>query len=300
MLEITDLEFGYRGRHNMLYNGLTLNLAQGHINGILGKNGSGKSTLLYLIAGLLRPFGGHIRFNGKDTTLRRPTTTAGIFILPEEFYLPACNFKSYVQRYGKFYPRFSEEILRASLDEFDLAYDMPLNELSMGNKKKAYVCFALATNVPLLLMDEPTNGLDIPSKSQFRQAVARTMTDDKSILISTHQVRDIDALLDHITIIDSGKVLLNSNTYDITSALTFREIDVDQPADNILFSQPSLKGNKVIARNLDGEDTQLDLELLFTAVVCGKAGAINSAITGTRDGSLTQMNNNTTYISEKK
>ena len=280
MLDITNLQFGYHGKGNLLYSDLNLTLPQGHIYGILGKNGSGKSTLLYLISGLLRPMGGNIRFMGRETVLRSPSTLSSIFILPEEFYLPACNFKTYVKRYAPFYPRFSNETLRAALDEFDMPYDMPLNELSMGNKKKAYVCFSLATNVPLLLMDEPTNGLDIPSKSQFRRALSRTMTDDKSILISTHQVRDIDALLDHVTIIDSGRVLLDSNTYDITSCLAFAERVMNEPVDDAIFVQPSLKGNKVICRNPGGEDTPFDLELLFTAVVSGKAEAISNIIKG--------------------
>ena len=280
MLDISHLRFGYHGKRNPLYSDLSLCLPQGHVYGILGKNGSGKSTLLYLISGLLRPQGGKIRFMGDETSQRRPSTLSRIFILPEEFYLPDCNFMTFVRRYAKFYPKFSYETLRASLDTFDMPEDMPLNELSMGNKKKAYVCFALATNVPLLLMDEPTNGLDIPSKSQFRRVISRTMTDDKSVLISTHQVRDVDTLLDHVTIIDSGRVLLNSDTYNITSRLTFDERGMNEPADDAIFAQPSLKGNKVICRNTGGEDTPFDLELLFTAVVSGKAEAISNIING--------------------
>lgn len=155
MLDISHLRFGYHGKRNPLYSDFSLCLPQGHVYGILGKNGSGKSTLLYLISGLLRPQGGKIRFMGDETSQRRPSTLSRIFILPEEFYLPDCNFMTFVRRYAKFYPKFSYETLRASLDTFDMPEDMPLNELSMGNKKKAYVCFALATNVPLLLMDEP-------------------------------------------------------------------------------------------------------------------------------------------------
>lgn len=217
---------------------------------------------------------------GDETSQRRPSTLSRIFILPEEFYLPACNFRTFVRRYAKFYPKFSDETLRASLDTFDMPYDMPLSELSMGNKKKAYVCFALATNVPLLLMDEPTNGLDIPSKSQFRRAISRTMTDDKSVLISTHQVRDVDTLLDHVTIIDDGRVLLNGDTYNITSSLAFSERGMNEPTNDTIFTQPSIRGNKVICCNNKGEETPFDLELLFTAVVNGKNEAINNIING--------------------
>ena len=72
----------------------------------------------------------------------------------------------------------------------------------MGQKKKAFLAFALACNTSLLLLDEPTNGLDISSKRTFRKAVTASMTDDKTFIISTHQVHDVDAILDHVTIID--------------------------------------------------------------------------------------------------
>ena len=172
MIDINKVSFGYPG-HGNLYSNLEFSLPQGNIYGLLGRNGSGKSTLIYLIAGLLRPRKGNILFMGDDTKKREPKTLSNIFILPEEFTLPKYNFKKYVKRYAPFYPRFSEETLKTCLSEFDMPYDMPMGELSMGNKKKAYVCFALATNVSLLLLDEPTNGLDIPSKVQFRRAISK-------------------------------------------------------------------------------------------------------------------------------
>ena len=160
MIDINKVSFGYPG-HGNLYSNLEFSLPQGNIYGLLGRNGSGKSTLIYLIAGLLRPRKGNILFMGDDTKKREPKTLSNIFILPEEFTLPKYNFKKYVKRYAPFYPRFSEETLKTCLSEFDMPYDMPMGELSMGNKKKAYVCFALATNVSLLLLDEPTNDLDM-------------------------------------------------------------------------------------------------------------------------------------------
>lgn len=278
MLDISNLVFNYPGKKEPLYDGLSISLPQGHVYGLLGKNGSGKSTLLYLISGLLRPKKGTIRFMGEQTILRLPSILSNMFILPEEFSLPKCDFKTFVRRNAVFYPRFSEEMLHASLDEFEMPYDMPLNELSMGNKKKAYVCFALATNVSLLLMDEPTNGLDIPSKSQFRRAIARTMTNHKSVIISTHQVRDVDTLLDHITIIDSGRILLNSTTAALQQSLTFDERGINESTDDAIFTQQSLKGNKVICRNDGYDDTPFDLELLFSAAVGGKADTINAIL----------------------
>lgn len=268
MIDLVNVSFGYPGYAD-LYSGLNLSLRKGNIYGLLGRNGSGKSTLLYLIAGLLRPRRGRAYFLGDDTSRRLPRSLANMFVLPEELAHPRCSFRKYVGRLAPFYPRFSEETLKACLDEFDMPADMPMGELSMGNKKKAYICFALATNVSLLLLDEPTNGLDIPSKAQFRRAAARTMTDDKSVVISTHQVRDIDALLDHILIIDNGRVALNSSTADILSRYAFEERAMGEDISDALYAMRSIGGNKVIVENKAGVDTQLDLEVLFDAVVSG-------------------------------
>ena len=269
MTEINNVSFGYPG-HGNLYENLDFSLPQGNIYGLLGRNGSGKSTLLYLIAGLLRPRKGCVLFMGDNTIKREPKTLSNMFILPEEFSLPKCNFMKYVRRYAPFYPRFSEETLKVCLAEFDMPYDMPMGELSMGNKKKAYVCFALATNVSLLLLDEPTNGLDIPSKVQFRRAISKTMNDDKSVIISTHQVRDIDTLLDHLIIIDNGRLMLNTSTEEITRRYAFEEREMGAAVDDAIYVQRSVGGNKVILENKTGIDTPLDLEMLFTATVEGK------------------------------
>ena len=285
MIDINKVSFGYPG-HGNLYSNLEFSLPQGNIYGLLGRNGSGKSTLIYLIAGLLRPRKGNILFMGDDTKKREPKTLSNIFILPEEFTLPKNNFKKYVKRYAPFYPRFSEETLKTCLSEFDMPYDMPMGELSMGNKKKAYVCFALATNVSLLLLDEPTNGLDIPSKVQFRRAISKTMTEDKSVIISTHQVRDIDNLLDHIIIIDNGKLMLNASTEAITNRYAFDERPMGEPVDDAIYVQRSVNGNKIIMDNNAGTDTPLDLEMLFTATVDGKISIDNKDNNNQKDEEL--------------
>lgn len=268
MIDINNVSFGYPG-HGNLYENLNFSLPQGNVYGLLGRNGSGKSTLLYLMAGLLLPRKGNILFMGDNTKNREPKTLSNIFILPEEFCLPKCNFKKYVKQYAPFYPRFSEETLKTCLAEFNMPYDMPMGELSMGNKKKAYVCFALATNVSLLLLDEPTNGLDIPSKVQFRRAVSKTMNEDKSVIISTHQVRDIESLLDHVVIIDNGHLMLNTSVDNIVRQYAFEERPMGEPIDDALYAQRSMGGNKVIVANREGIDTPLDLEMLFTAAVTG-------------------------------
>lgn len=169
--------------------------------------------------------------------------------------------------YAPFYPRFNEEQLYAYLKEFELEPSLQLSALSMGQKKKVYICFALATNVSLLLMDEPTNGLDIPSKSQFRKIIASSMTDDRCIVISTHQVRDLDFLLDRLVIIHENELLLNASIAHISEKLCFDERRSNDNQDTILAASPTINGQTVITRNTDGRETTVDLELLFNAVL---------------------------------
>lgn len=267
MLDIKNIYFSYGRRKAPVFEDFSLSLAPGNIYGLLGKNGTGKSTLLYLMSGLLYPGQGSITFGGVPVGDRRPEVLRDMFVVPEEFDLPRMRLSDYVRIHAPFYPRFSEAILRECLTDFDLPVDLRLGELSMGQTKKAYMCFALAANTPLLLMDEPTNGLDIPSKSQFRKVVSRHMTDDRTIVISTHQVRDVDMLLDHVTVIDGTRLLLDSTVTDICARLRFEERPVGAALDDALYVQPSLQGNSVIAPNDGGDDTPLNLELLFNALL---------------------------------
>lgn len=208
MLQIDNIAFGYNRNHKVI-DGLSLEFKEGGVYGLLGKNGTGKSTLLYLIMGLLRPESGNITMDGIDTRERKPEAMQEMFIVPEEYNMPSVKLDSYVKSLKPFYPNFDEQTLYDCLREFEMPTDINLGALSMGQKKKVYMCLALATRTKLLLMDEPTNGLDIPSKSQFRKVIARGMRDDQIIIISTHQVRDVELLLDHVTIIDDNQVLYN-------------------------------------------------------------------------------------------
>lgn len=267
MIHIENLKYKYQGAKQYVFDGFNLDLEDNNIYGLLGKNGTGKSTLLYLISGLLRRTAGSITIDGVDTSLHRAETLEEIFLVPEESDLASMTLDAYVRLNQPFYPRFSREILESCLRDFELTPDIHLKELSMGQKKKVYMSFALAANTRLLLMDEPTNGLDIPSKSQFRRVIANNMGDDRTMIISTHQVHDVESLLDHIMILDHSELLLNESVADICSKYSFEFRSMGEPADDVIYAEPSLQGNAVITRRREDEDeTQLNLELLFNAV----------------------------------
>ena len=270
MIEVKNISFKYAGQKHLVFDDFSLTLEENRIYGLLGKNGTGKSTLLYLLSGWLRPKKGAVCFDAVETKLRHPETLSEIFIVPEEFDLPSMSLNEYVKINSPFYPRFSTEVLEACLNDFELTTDVKLNALSMGQKKKVYMAFALATNTKVLLMDEPTNGLDIPSKSQFRKVIAQHMTEDRTLIISTHQVHDVESLLDHILILSPQKLLLDASVAEIQEKYTF-EYRTPSEMDDALYAEPSLQGNAVIApRKEDSPETQVNLELLFNAVTQGK------------------------------
>lgn len=269
MIEINDVTFKYR-RKDDLFSHFSLNIEKGKIYGLLGKNGTGKSTLLYLMSGLLRPSGGSVVFMDKVVSKRLPETLSEIFVVPEEFDLPSISLAQYVKTNSPFYPNFSEEAMFRYLECFDMSQDAHLGRLSMGQKKKVFMSFALATNTSLLLMDEPTNGLDIQGKSQFRKFMALGMTDDKTIIISTHQVHDVDKMLEHIIILDDNRVILNQSVSSITNKVAFVEGSGKIDMADILYTQPTVYGNSIMKRNVNGEETQLNLELFYNALLTNK------------------------------
>lgn len=263
MLKIENITFGYSRKKPPVLSDFSLTIGTGGVYGLLGRNGAGKSTLLYLIAGALTPQKGQVVYNAENTRRRLPSTLSDIFIVPEEFTLPSVSLDEFVKLNAPFYPKFSMDDLKRHIATFDLSTTDNLGALSMGQKKKAYMCFALAANTSLLLMDEPTNGLDIPGKSSFRRFIASAMTDERTVVISTHQVRDIDRLLDHIIIMDNHNVLFDKSLDEVMNRLRFIVTDDKAILADALYVQPGIGGTNAILRNLTGEETALNLETLF-------------------------------------
>lgn len=267
MIKVENLSFTYPKSKHMVLHDFSFSLEAGRVYGLLGRNGAGKSTLLYLITGLLTPKKGKIMYHDINVRSRLPMTLQDMFLVPEEFELPSISLKKYIDLNAPFYPNFSKEDMYKYLHCFEMDMDVNLGALSMGQKKKVFMSFALATNTSLLLMDEPTNGLDIPGKSQFRKFMASGMTENKTIVISTHQIRDIDKMLDSVMIMDESRVLLNESTVHICEKLCFKESDDRSLIDKALFAVPSLHGNSLLLLNEHNEDSDINIELLFNAIL---------------------------------
>ena len=185
--------------------------------------------------------------------------------------MPNLTIPELLAVYSPFYPAFNTDEFHHYLRTFDVDAGSHLRQLSFGQKKKAYISFALASNTQVLIMDEPTNGLDIPSKLQFRNIVTHANRNDKITILSTHQVRDLDDLITAILIVDHGKLLLYADKQTINKKLYF-ETSVSLPADrSIIYSEPTPKGIAVISENRDRSDSYLDIEILFNATLAEPA-----------------------------
>lgn len=263
MLNIKNCTFNYRHKGEPTIDDFSLNLKEGGVYGLLGSNGAGKTTLLQLISGLLTPVSGEVTLDGENTRLRHPSTLEKIFFVPEEIDLPPLKLDTFINLNGALYPKFSKEEMYHHLDTFGLPRDIRLDKLSMGQKKKVALSFAMACNTKILLMDEPTNGLDILAKSAFRKYVIESMSDDRIFVISTHQVRDVSQILDHILIMDKRKVLLDRTVSEIQDKMKFTETVNNELINNALYAVKGLGGASVILPNEDGDDSELNIELLF-------------------------------------
>lgn len=267
MITIKDLTF-YYNKKRPIFDNVSFDMKSG-IYGLLGENGVGKTTLLHMISGLRFPKRGSCKVDIYETCYRNPNMLQKLFFLPEEYQVPTLSVDNFVKLNASFYPNFSEEQFRKYLGEFHVESDRKMTDLSFGQKKKAFIAYALALNTPITLLDEPTNGLDIPSKSQFRKIISSAFSDDKIILISTHQVRDLESLIDPIIILDRNQVLLNNSVEEITRKLKFtHSMTVPQ---EYLYCEQTMQGYMSVSFNTNGDESTLNIEALFNAVVTNKA-----------------------------
>ena len=266
MIQLTDVDFGYRKQQTVL-SGVNLAIRPGAIYGLLGKNGEGKTTLLNIMSGLLFPDRGECLVFDEQPQKRKASFLRQIFLLPEEIILPDVTVSEYIRMYAPFYPTFSQERLQQCIDSFELDMKAQIRKLSLGQKKKVALMLALSANTPLIFMDEPTNGLDIPSKSIFRKLLGLFINDNQTIIISTHQVRDLESLIDSVIILDNKEIVFNKTLDEISSKLDFKMIEASETA---LYSESSPVGKMGVVLNTTGEKSIVSLELLFNATIASK------------------------------
>jgi len=277
-IEVSQLTFSYDQKHPLFKN-LDMQLQMGNIYGLLGKNGAGKTTLLRILSGLLYSREGRVEVIGHEPIARSPELLSDIFFLPEEFYLPALSALQYQALYAPFYPKFDGQQFLQHLREFQIDAQQKLSALSYGQKKKFLLAFGLASNASLCILDEPTNGLDIPSKSQFRRVVAASVNEERMFLISTHQVRDMELLIDPVIIIDDGRIIFQREYSEISKRLSIEKVNELPAGKPVLFSQEELGGYRIVTEKTEVDESVIDMETLFNAVI-ENPDAVNNVFKG--------------------
>ncbi len=266
MIHIQNLTFRYK-KQEALFTDLSFEQQNGSIVGLLGKNGAGKSTLLQLISGLLQPQSGKLDINGFKPFDRLPDFLADIYMVSEEFSFPSITIGLYIKATAPLYPKFDSQKMKNLLEEFELDAKKNLNGLSHGQRKKFLIAFALSTNCSLLILDEPTNGLDIPSKSLFRKILVSSVSDEQLVLISTHQVKDIETIIDKIVVLDEGKIVYNETVLDISQQWQFKTVASLSGLETPVYQEKCLGGHRIIIPVNSDEETEIDIELLFNAII---------------------------------
>lgn len=263
MIQISNLAFSY-GAVPVLRN-ITMNLEEGKIYGLLGENGVGKTTLLTLLSGLKKPTSGRIVSDGGVVPFDRvPSFLQDQYFLPDEVLPVPMKAEKFARETGSFWPGFSMEKFLSVMAEFETDPGKMMNRMSAGQLKKTYISFALALGVKYLFLDEPTNGLDIPSKTRFRSAITSHTREDSVIVISTHQVRDLENIIDPIIILDRERVLLNATLEEISSKLYFDYGTTLIP--DALYKEILPGGFIQVTLNQRGEESKVNIEALFNAV----------------------------------
>lgn len=262
MINIDSISYGFGG--TPVLKNISMSLEEGKVYGLLGENGVGKTTLLTLLCGLKKPQEGTITVDRQNPYKRNPSLLENQYFLSDE--VPEVNIKAieYARLYGKFWKNFDQGKFSELMAIFEVAPQQKMNRMSFGQLKKTYIAFALACNCKYIYMDEPTNGLDIPSKAQFRKAVTKYTSENSVIVISTHQVRDLENIIDPIIILDRQDVLLNASTAEIADRLYFDYSG--EKNGSALYSEMGPAGNIQVYPNATGEESKVNIEALFNTV----------------------------------
>jgi ABC-2 type transport system ATP-binding protein len=236
------------------------------IYGLFGPNGSGKSTLLKMMSGLLFADKGSIEVLGCKPAKRQPRFLEQVYFVPEEFHLPHIGMAALLKTHAPFYPAFSRDAFQSYAGMFEIPMDLGFASMSLGQKKKAVIAFALATNTPLLMLDEPTNGLDILGRSQFKEIMSRPEHRQRTVIISTHQAHDLQSLIDHVLFVNQGKLDLSIGIQSLRARLDMGVVDDQAAVADPLYMEALGQQWAYIQANRSGEPGSIQLELLYKAL----------------------------------
>lgn len=195
-------------------NNISFQIAKGGIIGLVGANGSGKSTLLKLIAGLVKKTDGEIRVDGDVVTRLIGKKVA--FLAEVDSLYDFFTVKETISFSANVFPDFDEQKALGIILALEVEPDKKVGELSKGNRARVKIAVALSRNVPLLIMDEPLSGLDPLVREDIIKMIAKYVEmEDQTLIISTHEVTEIEPLLEHVLLVKNGEIILSEKVEDL-------------------------------------------------------------------------------------
>lgn len=264
MISFNDLSYRY-GKKTPALESITADIPEG-IYLLLGENGAGKSTLLHLIAGLLKAIPeGACTLDGAPTALREPSVLTRTFFYSDEIPFPYRTIRQMVRHHAVFYPSFDPEMLEQNLADFEMTGNEPIDQFSLGNRKKAQLAYVLALHTDVLLLDEPANGLDITSRTKLLRMMARCVSENQTVIISTHTVWDFQNLFDGLLVLGHGRLLVNMPIWEIASRVRF--VHSPAPVEGAIYQEPEFGRFKAIVPNIAADETtDVDFVVLYNAL----------------------------------
>jgi len=261
MIKVENLTFGYN-KNNPIINGLNLSICNG-IHLLLGENGIGKTTLLHLLCGLCYPDKGTILYDD-NADLRNPKNMINILFLPEEQRAENDSIVSFAKRHAIFYPTFNKELFHNNLKELNIDENYPMNKMSTGQRKKALLAYTLSLSTPFMLLDEPTSDLDITSKSTVQKMLIENISDDQTVIISTHSANDFQTLYDSLIFFLNKNDIFQNTIDDISQKILF--VSETMPHKDALYYERGLNGCTSIIENKNDRENTINIEMLFRAL----------------------------------
>ena len=227
MIAATDLVKRFRSVRVLDH--LNLTVPQGSVFGLAGPNGAGKTTTIKILMNILRPNSGQATVLGVDSRALGPETLANIGYVSENQELPEWMTVKYLLAYLKpFYPSWDDQRAAQLIRQFDLPLDRQLRHLSRGMRMKAALAASLAYRPPLLIMDEPFSGLDPLVREELIEGLLES-AGETTILISSHDLAEIESFASHIGYLDRGRLQLSEEMTSLTARFREVEVMVDSP-----------------------------------------------------------------------
>ncbi|MEJ6949637.1 ATP-binding cassette domain-containing protein [Natronospora cellulosivora (SeqCode)] len=275
MIHCENLCFEYKKQS--VYENFNWQLNSGSICGFLGPNGAGKTTLFKILTGLMFQNKGEVSVLGHAPKKREESFYKKITYVGEELACPTMSPLEYISICGPLYPNFSKDLFHELSNSFEINEDKDFATFSAGDLRKAWLSIALSCQTELVFLDEPSKGLDINAQAVLRKVLAESAAKESTIVLSTHHVREVEGLLDHITLIDRGGHLrLNARVEDLHKEFTLvHSLTKEQiPAESLAYQRKASGWTALLKEDSDSPE-DIPLELLFTGL-CRKGKEISN------------------------